>query len=275
MARVAASENRAQAAALIVGCVFLFVAFGLIVYGRFCTSIGMAGLYSRASLGAAFILFGISMAIFTPCVALQRMRGKRIRAEELARELVGLVLGFLCYVVPFFLMMGALSAADSIGVAAFVLMVAFGAVPFAYRGHRKKHPIRYEHTGSAALVAFCAVLALVSFVGGAYSCGGVARDLGAGWRQDTFAFYEADVDRPSGRYSAMTPTTYEVSLYRDAESVENGQVDARLTVNASDWPEVEAVLDEPMAEVRWYPETRTLVGARDVDGPLAAGDPID
>lgn len=57
--------------------------------------------------------------------------------------------------------------------------------------------------------------------------------------------------------------------------MENGQVDARLTVNASDWPEVEAVLDEPMAEVRWYPETRTLVGARDVDGPLAAGDPID
>ncbi len=32
---------------------------------------------------------------------------------------------------------------------------------------------------------------------------------------------------------------------------------------------------EPMAEVRWYPKTRTLVGARDVDGPATAGDPIE
>lgn len=55
----------------------------------------------------------------------------------------------------------------------------------------------------------------------------------------------------------------------------NHRVDARLSVNAADWPEVALVLDEPMAEVRWYPKTRTLVGARDVDGPATAGDPIE
>lgn len=275
MARVVAAGSRMQAVALIVGCVFLFVAFGFMVYSRFCTSVGMAGLYNRASLGAAFVMFGVSMMVFTPCLYLQRMHRKRIDAAELARELMGVVLGFLCYVVPFFLVMGAMSAADRIGTAAVVLMVVFGVVPFLYRRHRKKNPIRYEHIGSAALVAFCAILTLVALVGGAYSCSEVARDLGNGWRQDTFAFYEADINRPSGRNASLSPTTYEVNLYRDARSVENGQVDARLTVNASDWPEVEAVLDEPMAEVRWYPETRTLVGARDVDGPLAAGDPID
>ncbi len=275
MVRVAAGVSRKWAGALMVGCAFLFVAFGLIVYSRFCTSVGVAGLFNRASLGVAFVLFGIAMAVFTPCLYLQRMHRKHVRAADLARELVGIALGFLCYVVPFFLVMGALSAADRIGAAAFVLMVVFGAVPFLYRRHRKKNPIRYEHTGSAALVAFCVALALVSFVGGAYSCSEVARDLGGGWRQETFAFYEADINRPGGRNASFSPTTYEVSLYRDALSVESGHVDARLTVNASDWPEVEAVLDEPMAEVRWYPETRTLVGARDVDGPLAAGDPID
>ncbi len=65
-------------------------------------------------------------------------------------------------------------------------------------------------------------------------------ERGCGWRQDAFAFYEADINRPSGRNASFSPTTYEVNLYRDARSVENGQVDARLTVNASDWPEVES-----------------------------------
>ena len=52
-------------------------------------------------------------------------------------------------------------------------------------------------------------------------------------------------------------------------------MDARLSVNSEDWFEVALVLDEPMTEVRWYPKTRTLVGARDVDGPATAGDPIE
>ena len=66
-----------------------------------------------------------------------------------------------------------------------------------------------------------------------------------------------------------------MSLYKDGESVANHHVDARLSVNAADSPEVALVLDEPMAQVRWYPKTRTLVGARNMDGPATAGDPIE
>ena len=99
-------------------------------------------------------------------------------------------------------------------------------------------------------------------------------DLNGGWRQERFAFYEAEINRPRGRGAMLTPTTFEVSLYKDGESARTGHVDARLSVNADEWPEVALVLDEPMAEVRWYPRTRTLVGAQDIDGPATAGDPI-
>ncbi len=131
------------------------------------------------------------------------------------------------------------------------------------------------HTGSAAIVAFCGVFAVISIAGGAFSCSEMLDDLNGGWRQERFAFYEAEINKPRGRGAALSPTTFEVSLYRDGESVANHRVDARLSVNAADWPEVALVLDEPMAEVRWYPKTRTLVGARDVDGPATAGDPIE
>ena len=109
------------------------------------------------------------MLCFTPMVYLQRMHRRRIDPAVLARELKGILLGFFCYVVPFFLAMGALSSADTTGVLGLVLMVAFGAIPFVYRRHRKKDPIRYKHTGSAALVAFCGVFAVISVVGGAFS----------------------------------------------------------------------------------------------------------
>lgn len=275
MARITTARNRTQATIAIVGCVFLFTAFGLMVYGRFCTSVGMAGLYNRASLGVAFILFGISLALFTPCVFMQRMYRKRIVGGQLAREFAGLALGFCCYVVPFFLAMGALSATDRIGVMGLVLMVAFGAIPFLYRRYRKKHPIRYEHTGSAALVLFCGALGLVSLVGGSYACSEMLDDLNGGWKQDTFAFYEVSIDRPSGRSAWLTPTTYEVDLYRNGAAAQARHATAHLSVNESDWPAVALVLEEPLAEVRWYPQTRTLVGARDVDSALAAGDAID
>ena len=275
MARITTTANRTQGTVVIVGCVVLFAAFGLMVYSRFCTSIGMAGLYNRAAIGVAFMLFGISMVLFTPCVYLQRMHRTRIESAQLARELKGIVLSLLCYVVPFFLSMGALASADDTGLFGIALAVVFGAVPFIYRRHRKKNPIAYEHTGSAALVAFCGLLALVALVGGAYSCSEVIDDLNGGWNQETFAFYEMDIERPSGRGAALTPTTVEVTLYKDGESVKKRQADARLSINASDWPTVEPILDEPMAEVRWYPKTRTFVGARGLVSSLTAGDAIE
>ena len=124
-------------------------------------------------------------------------------------------------------------------------------------------------------MAFCGVFAVISIIGGAFSCSEMLDDLNGGWRQERFAFYEAEINKPRGRGAALSPATFEVSLYRDGESVANRHVDARLSVNAADWPEVALVLDEPMAEVRWYPKTRTLVGARDVDGPATAGDLIE
>ena len=275
MGRFTTARDRKQGAVAIIGCVFLFTAFGVLVYGRFATSVGAAALYNRASVGVGFILFGIAMLCFTPMVYLQRMHRRRIDPAVLARELKGILLGFLCYVVPFFLAMGALSSADTTGAFGLVLMVAFGAIPFVYRRHRKKDPISYKHTGSAAIVAFCGVFAVISIAGGAFSCSEMLDDLNGGWEQGTFAFYEAEINKPRGRGAALSPTTFEVSLYRDGESVANHHVDARLSVNAADWPEVALVLDEPMAEVRWYPKTRTLVGARDVDGPATAGDPIE
>ena len=273
--RFTVAGNRGQAACAVVGCVFLFAALGMLVYGRFCTSIGMAGLYNRASPGIGFILFGVAMACFTPCLYLQRMHRAHIDAAQLGSELKGIVLGFLCYGVAFIFAMGALSSADETGVVGIALAIAFGAVAVCYRRYRKKNPIAYKHTGSAALVVFCGAMAAFSVVSGALSCGDVLDDLSGGWRQDEFAFYGASVNRPSGRGSMLTPTTIEVDLYEDVAAADARRASARLSVNASDWPQVERVLEEPLAEVRWYPETGTLVGARDADGSLVAGDPIE
>ena len=201
MGRFTTARDRKQGAVAIIGCVFLFTAFGVLVYGRFATSVGAAALYNRASVGVGFILFGISMLCFTPMVYLQRMHRRRIDPAVLARELKGILLGFFCYVVPFFLAMGALSSADSTGAFGLVLMVAFGAIPFVYRRHRKKDPISYKHTGSAAIVAFCGVFAVISIAGGAFSCSEMLDDLNGGWRQERFAFYEAETQqaaRPRG-----------------------------------------------------------------------------
>lgn len=257
-----------------MGCVFLFVGFAALVYSRFATSVGAAALYNRASVGVGFLLFGISMAVFTPCLYLQTIHKKHVDRRALAREVRGIALGFFCYVLPFLFGMGALSSADSTGAFGIVLTIVFLAVPFIYRRHRKKDPISYNHTGAAAIVLFCGVMAGIAMVGGAFSCSEMLDDLNGGWRQERFAFYEAEINRPRGRGAALSPTTFEVSLYKDGESARTGHVDARLSVNADEWPEVALVLDEPMTEVRWYPRTRTLVGAQDIDGPATAGDPI-
>ncbi len=66
-------------------------------------------------IGCAVLFVGIAMAVFTPCVYLQRMHRKHVDSSQLGREMLGIVLGFLCYVVPFFLAMGALASADSTG----------------------------------------------------------------------------------------------------------------------------------------------------------------
>ncbi len=275
MARLTIARDRRQGAAAIIGCALLFAALGVVIYGRFAASVGAVALYNRAYAGVGFMLFGVSMLCFTPLLYLQRMYRRHVDPAELARELGGIALGLLCYAVPFLLAMGALSSSDSTGVLGLALMVAFGAIPFVYRRYRKKNPISYNHTGSAALILFCIVMTGISIAGGAISCSEVLEDLNGGWEQETFAFYEAEVHKPRGRGSVLSPTTYEVSLYRDGASVRDRHVDARLSVNAADWPEVAMVLDEPLAEVRWYPKTRTLVGARDVDGPASAGDPIE
>lgn len=275
MARITTTANRKQAPFLLVGCVFLFIGFAALVYSRFATSVGAVALYNRASVGVGFLLFGISMVVFTPCLYLQTIHKKHVDQRALAREVRGIALGFFCYVLPFLFGMGALSSTDSTGAFGIVLTIVFLAIPFIYRRHRKKDPISYNHTGAAAIVLFCGVMAGIAMVGGAFSCSEMLDDLNGGWKQETFAFYEAEISRPRGRGAMLTPTTFEISLYKDGESVANGQVDARLSVNADEWPEVALVLDEPMAEVRWYPKTRTLVGARDVDGPATAGDPIE
>lgn len=275
MKRFTTAEGRGQAVAAMVGCAFLFAALGTLVYSRFCTSIGAAGLYNRASVGVGFILFGISMALFTPCLYLKRLHRSHIDPAQLGRELKGVVLGFLCYGVAFVFAMGALSSADETGVVGIALAIACGAVAVCYRRYRKKNPIAYKHTGSAALVVFCGAMAAFSVVAGALSFGEVLDDLSGGWRQNEFAFYGASVNRPSGRGSMLTPTTIEVDLYEDVAAADARRASAHLSVNASDWPQVERVLEEPLAEVRWYPKTGTLVGARDVDSPLAAGDPIE
>lgn len=275
MKRFTTAEGRGQAVAAMVGCAFLFAALGTLAYSRFCTSIGALGLYNRASVGVGFVLFGISMVLFTPCLYLQRLHRAHIDPAQLGGELKGVVLGFLCYGVAFIFTMGALSSADETGAVGIVLAIACGVVAVCYRRYRKKNPIAYKHTGSAALVVFCGAVAAFSVVAGALSCGEVLDDLSGGWRQDEFAFYDASVNRPSGRGSMLTPTTIEVDLYEDVAAADARRASAYLSVNVSDWPQVERVLEEPLAEVRWYPKTGTLVGARDADGPLAAGDPIE
>ena len=181
MGRFAAARVGKQGAVAIIGCVFLFTAFGVLVYGRFATSVGAAALYNRASVGVGFILFGISMLCFTPMVYLQRMHRRRIDPAVLTRELKGILLGFFCYVVPFFLAMGALSSADSTGAFGLALMVVFGADPLrlpppSQEGPHLLQAPRYR----ARSVAFCGVFAVISIAGGAFSCSEMLDDLDGG-----------------------------------------------------------------------------------------------
>ena len=162
--------------------------------------------------------------------------------------------------MPFFLAMGALSSADSTGAFGLVLMVAFGAIPLCIAVTARRTP-SLTNTGSAAIVAFCGVFAVISIAGGAFSCSEMLDDLNGGWRQERFAFYEAEISKPRGRRRRCRLPRSRSRSTGMGESVANHHVDARLSVNAADWPEVAFVLDEPMAEVRWYPKTRTLVGA--------------
>lgn len=143
MKRFTTAEGRGQAVAAMVGCAFLFAALGTLAYSRFCTSIGALGLYNRASVGVGFILFGISMALFTPCLYLQRLHRAHIDPVQLGGELKGVVLGFLCYGVAFIFAMGALSSADETGAVGIALAIACGAVAVCYRRYRKKNPIAY------------------------------------------------------------------------------------------------------------------------------------
>ena len=274
MRRFTTARDRKQGAVAIIGCVFLFTAFGVLVYGRFATSVGAAALYNRASVGVGFILFGISMLCFTPMVYLQRMHRRRIDPAVLARELKGILLGFFCYVVPFFLAMGALSSADTTGVFGLVLMVAFGAIPFVYRRHRKKDPISYRHTGSAAIVLFCGVFAVISIAGGAFSCSEMLDDFEGGWKQERFAFYEAEINqsaRPRGGVVAHHVRGLALQGRRVCRTARWTRASASTPTNG---PRSPSSSTSRWREVRWYPRTRTLVGAQDVDGPATAGDPI-
>ena len=118
---------------------------------------------------------------------------------------------------------GGVLSQDLLRVVALVRIQAIG---------RREHRDVYKRQ----IVLFCGVMAGIAMVGGAFSCSEMLDDLNGGWKQETFAFYEAEINRPRGRGAMLTPTTFEVSLYKDGESVANGQVDARLSVNASDWP---------------------------------------
>ena len=65
MGRFTTARDRKQGAVAIIGCVFLFTAFGVLVYGRFATSVGAAALYNRASVAAgALYLASVPYLVF-------------------------------------------------------------------------------------------------------------------------------------------------------------------------------------------------------------------
>lgn len=277
MARMLATKNRLQAIAAIAGCALLLLAAVLLVYGRFATTVGSAGLLNRASLGIAFIAFGLSMIAFTVLMYMQSIRRVNVDPAQLKREVAGVVCGFFGYAVPIVCLLGALSAADSIGALALIPMAIFAAIPFLYRRYRKAHPIAYRHLSAAALVLLCAGLAALSLVGGTFSCGEAVRDAQAGWREDVFAVYDVSIDRPSGRGSWLEPVTYEVDLFVSVERSEANEVDAHVSVAEADWPAVREFFDacRGYAVIRWYPQTQTLVGMKDVASELRMGDYAD
>ncbi|MFR4803068.1 MAG: hypothetical protein ACLT98_07005 [Eggerthellaceae bacterium] len=148
-------------------------------------------------------------------------------------------------------------------------MVAFGAIPLCIAVTARRTPSPTS-TPYPPRLAFCGAFAVISIAGGAFSCSEMLDDPTDGGER--FAFYEAEINVARPRGGAVAHHVREIACGR--ESVANHHVDARLSVNAADWPEVALVLDEPMAEVRWTPRP-ALVGARDVDGPATAGDPIE
>ncbi|MFR2950667.1 MAG: hypothetical protein ACLTKG_04675 [Collinsella intestinalis] len=155
---------------------------------------------------------------------------------------------------------GALSSADSTGAFGLVLMVAFGAIPFVYRRHRKKDPISYKHTGSAAIVAFCGVFAVISIAGGAFSCSEMST-TSTGMAAGALRLLRGRDQQAARPRRRCRPPRSRFALQGRGVGGEPSRGRAPQRERA-DWPEVALVLDEPMAEVRWYPKTRTLVGAR-------------
>lgn len=58
----------------LTGLVMLFLGFGLMVYRRFGTSIGMMGMYNRALDGVALLLGGVSFLCFGSMLIMQMKR---------------------------------------------------------------------------------------------------------------------------------------------------------------------------------------------------------
>ena len=260
----------------LTGLVMLFLGFGLMVYRRFGTSIGMMGMYNRALDGVALLLGGVSFLCFGSMLIMQMKRKDHVPLRVIAREFEGIGLGFVAYVLPFFLVMGAIGATDSMGASGFVLAAAFAAIPFFYRRYRKQHPIVYTHTGNVAIALMVLFLAAAGIAGGASVVNEATSDLRVGYKQDTFAVFGLDINRPSRRAALLTPVTYELDLYRTQEDADAHEPTGRISISEADWPEVERVLgtEDATCTLRWYPNAQVMVGARDNGTGATVGDPI-
>lgn len=172
--------------------------------------------------------------------------------------------------------MGVISATDSMGASGLMLAAAFAAIPFFYRRYRKQHPIAYTHTGNVAIALTVLFLAAAGIAGGAFVAEEATSDLRVGYKQDTFAVFGLDINRPSGRGALLTPVTYKLDLYRTQEDADAHEPTGHISISEADWPEVERVLgtEDATCTLRWYPDAQVMVGARDNGTGATIGDPI-
>lgn len=259
-----------QTIGLVASGAAVLVSLALILFGDWGTSIGRAGLFSRLSTAAGFLLFGLSLGGFFSVFAgdLWRNRQTCLRNGSWVRwlwlrELAVVLLNILVYGGAFILAMGALSSLDGADAAHIAVAVVVWALCIAgvvgYRRYRKRHRVTYDAIGPMALTAFCAAMAVLGvFIGSDVGTNSLV-DLVRGPQTALCVFSDVEVNAPTGRYRALSQTILQcdfITIGGEPVRVEVAERDAWALE-----PAVDASEAEDAVRLTFYPRSHTLVSA--------------
>lgn len=209
----------------IVTVVVLFSSFGILLAGEWAPSIGYAGLFRRLLVAAGFVLFAFSFVGFAILLIVSAQKRKdSVRVSfgaavaKLAREIAYFAIACIAYGGSIFVALAVIAAFGEgaptpVRLIKLIVVVAVCiSVVVVYRIYRKKHPVSYEMLGTAAVVALFVLLTVFGFAAGIFQVKDAAIDLSHGPRTELCWLAEVEEDRATGRYSAFTQDTIEMTF---------------------------------------------------------------